>query len=330
LGVGDRIGSYRLQERLGSGGMGSVWIAANSAGTQVAVKVMHPHLRDDADLVARFKREYDIGRTVRHVGLISMIEYGDDGRTPFIAMELAPGKSLRRLIERGGPFAERDVATIGRGVAEALDALHAHRIVHRDLKSSNVVVSRELETKVVDFGIARYIDTDDSSTWSGFAGSPEYSAPDAYFGKPPTAHSDVYSLGIVLYEALTGEVPFRAGHYADVLRMHAEQPVPDVRRLAPAVSAPMERLIRSMLDKSPAARPDAAMVAASCTRIGAALRAPAPARVRPAPSPQRGSATSSNAPRRQRAIGLGIVVAVALLGIAAVAAAVIVAAAGSA
>ena len=309
--------------------MGSVWVATNSAGTRIAVKVMHPHLRGDEDLAARFRREYDVGRTVRHPGLISMIEYGDDAGTPFIAMELAAGKSLRRLVERGGPFPEGEVAAIGRSVADALGALHSHGVVHRDLKSSNVVVSRGLATKVVDFGIARYVGTDGSSSWSGFAGSPEYSAPDAYFGKPPTESSDVYSLGIVLYEALTGEVPFRAGHYADLLRMHAEQPVPHVKRLAPAVSGPMDQLIRSMLDKSPGARPDANTVAMTCARIASTFEA-IPQKVARAARPALAYAppTSTSTPDGRRRGGLTIVIAVALFGIVAVASAIVIAAAG--
>lgn len=263
---GDLLGPYVLDEQLGTGGMGEVWVASDRSGTRVALKAMHPHLVGDTCLRARFEREYEVGRLVDHVGLVCMIEFGAEPTAPYLVMELAEGKSLWRLIERGGAFLEWEAATIIRQVADALACLHAHGIIHHGLKSSNVVVSRERHAKIIDFGIARYAAADRASV-GGFAGSPEYSSPEPHFGRQPAEPSDVCSLGSALFEAVTGDVPSRSGHYVDVLRMHDERPVPDPRQVDPEISVETDALIRAMLAKNPSERPSAAAIADRCATI---------------------------------------------------------------
>lgn len=260
---GSRVGRYVLGERLGSGGMGVVWEARDpTSGQPVALKIMHRHLVSDRDLVERFRREYEVGLRAVHPSLVRTLDYGLDGEVPYLVMERAYGKSLRRLIERGGRFREWEVAVIGAQVAGALASLHASGVLHRDLKSSNIVVERDLGTRVIDYGIAKIIGSDTISMPGSFIGTAEFSAPDVYFGRAHTDRSDVYSLGVAMYEALTGAVPFRSERYVDVLRMHAELPVPDIGQAAPLTGPRMRELISRMLDKSPQNRPSAAETAA--------------------------------------------------------------------
>lgn len=284
---GTRIGTYTVTERIGSGGMGTVWRASGAAG-DVAIKTMHPHLVEDADLVQRFEREYTVGVRARHPNLVEVLGRGKHEDAPYLVMQIATGKSIRRLLDLGGPFREWEVATLGVQLAAALGALHAAGVVHRDFKSSNVVVDRDLHAVVIDFGIARVDGERTSSVEGGFMGVAEYAGPDAFFGRPASPATDVYGLGIVLYEMLTGRVPFRASRYVDVLRMHAEHPTPRVSDIAPLVSASMDNLVFAMLDKNAASRPTAAQVEMACASILRLLGRPSaapPVPAAPPPSP---------------------------------------------
>jgi serine/threonine-protein kinase len=270
-----QIGPYTLLSRIGSGGMGTVWEASGPAGAHVALKTMHQHLLDEPDLVERFRREYTTGRGLNHPNLVRMLDAGEQDGSPYLVMELVPGKSLRRLVEKGGPFHEWEVATIGQQLASALTALQAAGVVHRDFKSSNVMVDRGLHVKLIDFGIARQ-SGEHTSTGAGFIGSAEYSAPEAYYGRSLTNRSDIYALGIVFYEGLTGRVPFRSDRYVDVLKMHAELPVPPVTSIVPIISDAMNTLVAAMVSKNPANRPDAAAIARGCQRVLELQGRPAP------------------------------------------------------
>lgn len=250
--------------------MGSVWEAREPGGAPVAVKVMHDHLIGDDELLKRFAREFDVGRNVGHPNLVQMIEFGYQSDVPFLVMELATGKSLRRLIERGGPFREWEALEIAAQIADGLDALERSRVVHRDLKSSNVVVDRNLAVKIIDYGIARVEGEHTLGHSNSFVGSAEFSSPEYYFGRTPGARADVYSLGVVLFEMLTGRVPYRSDRYTDTLKMHAELPVPRMTSFAAVVSHETDELGFEMLQKQPERRPSAKEVATRCRAILAA------------------------------------------------------------
>lgn len=282
--VGDVIGQYELLEQRGSGGMGVVWEAADRVGRHVALKQMHLHLCDDAELVKRFRREYEVGVSLNHPNLVRMLAYDGEATPPYLVMELATGKSLRRLLERGGRFYEWEVAVIGAQLADAMVALHRQHVVHRDLKASNVVVDRELHVIVIDYGIARVQGDAAMGLTQGFIGSADYAPPEPYWGRPTDARSDVYSAGIILYEMLAGEVPFRSDRYTDTLRMQAEMPVPNISEKNALVSPEMARLVTAMLQKQPERRPSAAQVADACRSISATLGRNVPA-VAPAQRP---------------------------------------------
>lgn len=304
------IGPYTLLSRIGSGGMGTVWEASGPAGP-VALKVIHDFLLDEPDLVERFRREYNTGRGLNHPTLVRMLDAGEHNGVPYLVMELVPGKSLKRLVEKGGPFHEWEVATIGLQLASALGALQAAHIIHRDLKSSNVMVARGLHVKLIDFGIARQTG-EHTSTGAGFIGSAEYASPEVYFGRTLTSRSDIYALGIVLYEALTGRVPFRSDRYVDVLKMHAELQMPSVRSVMPVVSEEMSALIAAMVSKNAASRPDAAAIARGCQQIlDRQGRASPVVAVMPPPRRQPVEAFVEESPGRDTAFVVAVIVGIA-------------------
>lgn len=276
---GQTLDGFRLERRLGSGAMGTVWAASDPGGRPCALKTMHPHLAEDGELIRRFRREYEVGRAVKHPSVVGMLHYGQGPESPFIVMELAQGKNLKRLIDRGGPFFDGEVTMIGHQIASGLAALHAVGAIHRDLKSSNIVVARSLKATLIDFGIAKLYGGADLTPTNGFMGTAEYCAPEPNFGRKLTAASDMYSLGIVLYEALVGEVPFRSDRYTDTLQMQAQRPVPNVAQVRPMVEPRLAAIITAMLQKHPEARPTAAAAAKELADIAVGLgKTPRPTR----------------------------------------------------
>lgn len=274
---GTRIGNYALGEQLGkSGGMGSVWQAFDPSGRELALKLMHGHAAQDEDLVRRFRQEYEIGRRFNHPNLVRMVEQGTFGGVPYLVMELAPGKTVRRLLERGGTFREGEVARFIGDAAAGLAALHGGGVIHRDLSATNLMVDRDLSAKIIDYGIARHIGREQHTQPGGFMGKAEYSAPELYLGRQVGPPTDVYALGILAYESLTGHVPFRSGRYVDVLRMQAERPVPSLVAELPVISDQMDGLVRAMLEKNPSKRPSATEVARACRVIAGHAGASAP------------------------------------------------------
>ncbi len=312
---GDTVGPYTLVQRKGSGGMGVVWEALDPAGRTVALKQMHEHLCDDPELVRRFRREFDVGISVVHPNLVRMLDYNGSWSPPYLVMEFVAGKSLRRLLDLGGRFYEWEVAVAGTQIASAIGSLNRYGVIHRDLKSSNVVVDREMHVTIIDYGIAKVVGEVTMSATESFIGSAEYSAPEPYWNRPVSVRSDVYSAGIVLYEMLTGSVPFRSDRYTDTLRMHAELAVPAVLQKNPLVSPEMNALVSSMLQKQPERRPSAEQVADVCRSLAEMLGrtvpvaiagpafSPSPAAVEPAapvysPPPRRAVAEQTKEPAR--------------------------------
>ena len=266
--AGAVVGPYTVLRSRGSGGMGAVWEARGPGGETVALKLMHSHLADDDVLIKRFRREYDVGSRIQHPNLVRMLATGDAHGAPYIVMELAAGKSLRKLIDKGSPyFHEWEAASVGAQVADALAALHSNNVVHRDLKSSNIMVDRDLHAKVIDYGIARVTGERTISAGDNFMGTVEYSGPEPYFARPQGPESDIYSLGIVIYEMVTGRVPFRSDRYLDTLRMHAEKPPPRLSETMPMVSEQLDNLVYQMLQKRPDQRPTAVQVGAACRSV---------------------------------------------------------------
>jgi serine/threonine-protein kinase len=231
-------GRYRLEGLIGRGGMASVWRATDTVlEREVAVKRLHARLHADPDLAERFRREGRAVARLSHPNLVRLLDQGTDADEPFLVFELVDGEDLKTLVRRDGRLDPARAARICAQVAKALDAAHAAGVIHRDIKSHNVLVTREGAAKLTDFGIARIVEADGGNlTRTGIVlGSGDYLAPEQAEGREVDARGDVYSLGVVLYEALTGELPFRGENAVAVATKHVYEAAPDPRATAPDI-----------------------------------------------------------------------------------------------
>ena len=251
-------GRYRLVRRIATGGMGEVWQADDTVlGRRVALKVLVEELAADDRATRRFVREARATARLAHPNVARVYDFGRDGGVPFLVMELLEGETLAARLA-SGPLPPAEAARVAAAVADALDAAHRRGIVHRDVKPNNVMLTRDGEVKVLDFGIAAAADETHSTTGSGMYATAAYVAPERVAGEPATPASDLYSLGAVLYELLCGRPPFTGGSPALVARAHLhDQPVP-VRQLAPWVPARLAEACEAAMAKDPARRPSSA------------------------------------------------------------------------
>ena len=194
-----RIQDYELQTELGSGGMSTVYRARNViSGWIVALKVLHPHLAKDPEYVARLRREANIARNLDHPNIVRVLDEGQDGDHYYIAMELIEGETLFERLKRERKLPEAEARRIAICVARALEAAHAHGVVHRDIKSGNILLGNDGSVKVSDFGVAKATGSTKLTHTGLFIGTVAYAAPEAAEGKAD-ARSDLYSLGVVLF-----------------------------------------------------------------------------------------------------------------------------------
>jgi eukaryotic-like serine/threonine-protein kinase len=245
-------GRYRLLGRLGSGGMADVWCAEDTMlDRRVALKFLHDRFAQDEQFVERFRREASSAAGLQHPNVVSVFDRGTDDGNHYIAMEYVEGASLNDLIDRGLSVAE--AVEIVRQVLAGAGYAHANGIVHRDLKPQNVLVDAEGRARVTDFGIARAGVSEITQTGS-VLGTAQYLSPEQAQGLPVTAASDIYSIGVMLYEALTGRVPFEAESPVTVaLKQVSERPRPP-SELNPAVSRALDAVVLKALAKDPANR----------------------------------------------------------------------------
>ncbi|WP_344319173.1 serine/threonine-protein kinase, partial [Actinocatenispora thailandica] len=245
---------YELEAEIASGAAGTVWRARDLAtGTPVAVKLLHPSAAAQPDVVAAFQAEAHILGEVRHPGVVRAREFlhPSDG-TYALVMDLVAGRDLRRLLIADGPLAPAAAASVLAQVAAAISAVHAAGVVHGDVKPGNILVPEPPGTdgvRLVDFGVAQRMQCPTGATHA----TPEYVAPEVVAGRPPVPASDVYGIGIVAYEALSGRSPFRGGSVDEVLRRHHGWTVAQL----PGVPEPLWDLINCCLALDPAVRPTA-------------------------------------------------------------------------
>lgn len=217
---------YKIHGILGRGGMGITYLAARTRdGLPMAIKVPHDHLLDNEEFAQRFIREGSLGSTLHHPNIIRVYEAGVSGKTPFIAMELIQGETLESRLRRLGTLPPRVALEIVRDIALALDYARLKGIVHRDLKPENIMLPDRGGLKVMDYGIARIMESPGLTSSEAFLGTPSYSSPEAASGGVDQ-QSDLYSLGIILYRMLAGEAPFRSTNILEVLDMHRYRPLP--------------------------------------------------------------------------------------------------------
>lgn len=245
---------YRATEKIGSGGMAEVYKAVDETlGRTVAVKVLHPRYASDPNFATRFRREAQAAAQLQSPNIVNMYDWGQDGDTYYIVMELVRGTDLKSIITENGPLESKRVAEIGAQVCSALSVAHGYDVIHRDIKPHNIMVAPDGSVKVMDFGIARAGNTTMTQTGS-VLGTAHYVSPEQAQGKELKAQSDLYSLGVVLYEAATGRVPFDAETpVAVALKQVNEQPVRPTR-VNPRVDLGLERVIGRALSKDPAKR----------------------------------------------------------------------------
>lgn len=249
------FGSYSLVRRLGKGGMAVVYEAVRR-GETFALKRPLAGFLDDERFRERFVREADLGRTLHHPNIIRIFDRGQVGETPYFAMELVRGETLRARLDREGRLDATLAARVTAQVAEALDYAHNKGVIHRDLKPSNIMLDRSGAVKVMDYGIARAQRLEGLTTTGSFLGTPSYAAPETVdAGSQPA--SDVYSLGVVFFEMLTGSLPFRGESAFAVLRSHCTTPPPAPSSLNYALPGVLDRLVLRLLSKAPSDRPTA-------------------------------------------------------------------------
>jgi serine/threonine protein kinase len=262
------LGPYRLIEKIGAGGMGEVWKAEDTRlGRVVAIKILPAQVASDTNATARMRREARTAAQLYHPNIAMIHSFEQDGDRLFIVMELVDGQPLAALIKRG-PMPEAEICRIGRGVADALAEAHAKGIVHRDIKPDNIMVSGS-RVKVLDFGIAKQVgvttDAPAADTPTTFmtqqgmiVGTIQYMSPEQALGMTLDARTDIFSLGVVLYEAATGQLPFRGTTVTDTMtKLIRDEPV-DPQQLNPKLSWGLAAIIRRCMSKKPEERFDSA------------------------------------------------------------------------
>ncbi|MGD9705880.1 MAG: serine/threonine protein kinase [Acidimicrobiia bacterium] len=268
---------------IAAGGMGDVWRAHDDVlGRDVAVKVLRRDLSSDPRFVERFRREARDTAALSHPGIATVFDYGEEHGSAYLVMELVPGEPLSDLMARDGAVALPFAISLLLQAADALAVAHRSGLVHRDVKPGNLLVTADGRVKVTDFGIARAMDSTSLTATGSVMGTVQYMSPEHVAGQPTTPASDVYSLGVVAYELLCGELPFRADSHIGLAMAHLHDPptpLPD------SVPRALHEVIMLALAKDPAARPaDAAAFAAELRAVGPAGRSTSDTRTRAVPT----------------------------------------------
>jgi serine/threonine-protein kinase len=243
---------YRLVQPIARGGMATVWVADDPVlSRQVAVKILKDDLAGDEATRARFRHEAVAAARLSHPSIVSTYDTGDDDGTAYIVMELVEGPTLRRLIHDNGGLPVRDVVRLGAQVADALDAAHRAGLVHRDVKPANVLVPPRGPVKVTDFGIATSANAGDLTKTGTVMGTARYLAPEQVNGRPTDARTDVYALGLLMFEALTGHAPFGGDTDVATAMARLTTSAPPVRAERPDVPPALDHVIHRCLARDP-------------------------------------------------------------------------------
>jgi tRNA A-37 threonylcarbamoyl transferase component Bud32 len=246
---------YRLEAKLGSGGMSTVYLARDQTlDRSVAVKVMHREMSEQPDQLERFRREARAVAKLSHPNVVAVIDAGEDGGHPYIVFEYVEGENLKQRIKRLGALEPQEALAYAIEIARGLTVAHARNMVHRDIKPQNVLIDAEGRAKVTDFGIARQLEQHGFTDTGRVLGTTDYVSPEQAMGHRVDPRSDIYSLGVVLYEMLTGTVPFSADTQVGVAMKHVNEELPDVQRRRPGISAAAALAIERATTKDPARR----------------------------------------------------------------------------
>ena len=252
---------YELQEQIGGGGMADVYKANDLLlNRPVAVKILHDQFKSDTEFIDKFNREAQAAARLSHPNIVNIYDVGVMDGAHYIVMEYVPGRTLKDKIKQEGHLSVAEALTVAKGIASALAHAHANNLVHCDIKPHNILMMPDGSAKVADFGIARAV-TESTMTYTGnVVGSVHYFSPEQAKGTMITPKSDVYALGVVLYEMLTGTLPFTGETPVSVAMKHLqEEPVP-VRQLDSSIPPVVEAIVARAMSKDPAMRPDASEI----------------------------------------------------------------------
>jgi serine/threonine-protein kinase len=315
------VGRYRLLRRLATGGMAQVWEGSDEVlARPVAVKVLHPHLAADASFVQRFRAEAVAAARLSHPSIVQIFDTCSDDGVEAIVMELVRGTTLRERLDRAGPLPASEAIDVVGQVADALEVAHRRGVIHRDVKPANILLCQDGRVMVADFGIAKAADVADMTQSGAVLGTAKYLAPEQVSGEAVTPRADVYSLGVVLYEVLTGRAPFEGDNEMAIAlaRLHRD-PIPP-RSLRAGVPRRLEAVVLRAMTRDPKGR------YASAGELRAALLAADPGRdadvtawSAPEPvTPPEGTPSFHQTERRWVASVVAVVVAALALGVAGV------------
>jgi len=315
---------YVVEAQIGRGGMATVWRAHDTVlNRPVALKRLRPGLREDDESMKRFSREARTVARLSHPGIVRLLDMGEDDDGPYLVMELVDGEDLKTRIVREGRMAPREVARIGAQVASTLAFAHRHGVIHRDIKPQNVLIDRAGNAKLADFGIAQLLEVSGESrlTRSGMmVGTSDYLAPEQAEGRPVDGRTDTYALGIVLWECLTGELPFPGENFVAVAMRQLKDPLPDPRTRVPEVPARLAECVLRAAAKNPddrfASAEDFAAELEACVEDPAAPPETAPPATPAAPARPRAAdarAARRRMYRRRRAVALAVAILILAL-----------------
>ena len=264
--VGQRIDDWNITSRLGGGGMGVVYEAKTDQGDRVAIKTLKPAFANDRELVGRFLGEARALKAIRHRAMVDILSIGELGDgTHYMVMEFLEGRSFEEVIAKGAPLDPREVMTWMVEILDALEAVHAAGVIHRDLKPSNLYLARNgsgAQVKLIDFGIAKHTGSSGhgapKTLVSAIVGTPDYMSPEQVNGEPVTAASDLYALGCVMFEMLTGKLPFEEESSVKKMLSHVERPAPRASSVLKTLPRAIDDLVEWTMHKEPARRPASA------------------------------------------------------------------------
>ncbi len=293
--IGKTIGGrYQIEELLGQGGMSAVYKATDpNLRRAVAVKIIHSHLSNDQEFVRRFEEEAAAVAQLRHPNIIQVHDFSHEGAAYFIVFEYIPGESLQERLKRlntgGGQMDYQEATNVAADVADALEFAHEQGLIHRDVKPANVMINVRRQPILMDFGIAKIVGGAQHTATGAVLGTARYMSPEQIRGQRIDARTDVYSLGAMLFEMVSGRPPFEADSAMTLMMMHVQDPVPDLGQLRPDVPLGLTAVIHKALEKEPANRFQTAAEMAAALRAtkseAAAVAAPVASPVVSSPAP---------------------------------------------